>query len=85
MVAPQSAPAVRPVTSRSVAELVTAELRRSILNGALAPGQSFSLREIAGRRPQNLDDLAEVPGIGPQKLEKYGSAVLIILAQHDGG
>ena len=29
-------------------ELVTAELRRSILSGALAPGQSFSLREIAG-------------------------------------
>ena len=48
MVAPQSAPAVRPIASRSVAELVTAELRRSILSGALAPGQSFSLREIAG-------------------------------------
>jgi DNA-binding GntR family transcriptional regulator len=31
-----------------VTELVTAELRRSILSGALAPGQSFSLREIAG-------------------------------------
>ncbi len=48
MVAPQSAPAVRPIASRSVTELVTAELRRSILTGALAPGQSFSLREIAG-------------------------------------
>ena len=46
--APQSAPAVRPIASRSVTELVTAELRRSILSGALAPGQSFSLREIAG-------------------------------------
>ena len=45
--APQSAP-VRPIASRSVTELVTAELRRSILSGALAPGQSFSLREIAG-------------------------------------
>jgi DNA-binding GntR family transcriptional regulator len=31
-----------------VTELVTAELRRSILSGALAPDQSFSLREIAG-------------------------------------
>ena len=46
--APQSAPTVRPIASRSVTELVTAELRRSILSGALAPGQSFSLREIAG-------------------------------------
>jgi DNA-binding GntR family transcriptional regulator len=48
LVAPQTAPAVRPIASRSVTELVTAELRRSILSGALAPGQSFSLREIAG-------------------------------------
>ena len=46
--APHSAPVVRPIASRSVTELVTAELRRSILSGALAPGQSFSLREIAG-------------------------------------
>lgn len=39
---------VRPIESRSVVEQVTAELRRSILSGALAPGQEFSLREIAG-------------------------------------
>jgi DNA-binding GntR family transcriptional regulator len=42
-----SGPAVRPIESRSVAEQVTVELRRSILSGALAPGQEFSLREIA--------------------------------------
>jgi len=40
--------AVRPIESRSVVEQVTAELRRSILSGALAPGQEFALREIAG-------------------------------------
>lgn len=40
--------AVRPIESRSVVEQVTAELRRSILTGALAPGQEFALREIAG-------------------------------------
>ncbi|MDN5919457.1 MAG: GntR family transcriptional regulator [Pseudonocardia sp.] len=39
---------VRPIESRSVAELVTSELRRSILSGALAPGREFSLREVAG-------------------------------------
>ena len=38
---------VRPIESRSVVEQVTAEIRRSILSGALAPGQEFSLREIA--------------------------------------
>jgi len=39
--------AVRPIETRSVVDLVTTELRRSILSGALAPGQSFSLRELA--------------------------------------
>src|SRR4051794_29414515 len=38
---------VRPIESRSVVEQVTAELRRSILSGALSPGHEFSLREIA--------------------------------------
>lgn len=40
--------AVRAIESRSVVEQVTAELRRSILSGDLAPGREFSLREIAG-------------------------------------
>ncbi|HEX3752522.1 MAG TPA: GntR family transcriptional regulator [Streptosporangiaceae bacterium] len=40
-------PAVRPIESRSVAEQVTAELRRSILSGALPPGREFSLRGLA--------------------------------------
>jgi DNA-binding GntR family transcriptional regulator len=48
LVALQSA-AIRPVAARSVTDLVTEELRRSILSGALAPGQTFSLREIAGK------------------------------------
>lgn len=39
--------AVRPIVSRSVAEQVTDELRRSILSGSLEPGREFSLREIA--------------------------------------
>jgi DNA-binding GntR family transcriptional regulator len=42
-----SQPAVRPIESRSVVDLVTVELRRSILSGALAPGQSLSLRGLA--------------------------------------
>jgi DNA-binding GntR family transcriptional regulator len=41
--------AVRPIESASIPDRVTAELRRSILRGDLAPGQTFSLREIAGR------------------------------------
>ena len=40
--------AVRPILTRSVVEQVTGELRRAILAGTLAPGQEFSLRELAG-------------------------------------
>ncbi len=39
--------AVRRIESHSVGDLVTVELRRSILSGALPPGRSFSLRELA--------------------------------------
>jgi DNA-binding GntR family transcriptional regulator len=41
--------AVRPIEPASIPDRVTAELRRSILTGDLAPGQTFSLREIAAR------------------------------------
>lgn len=40
---------VRPIDSRSVSVQVTAELRRSIVSGALAPGQSLSLRKLANQ------------------------------------
>ena len=42
-----AAPGVRPIESRSVADQVMLELRRSILCGALEPGREFSLRELA--------------------------------------
>ena len=38
---------IRPIESRSVADQVMLELRRSILSGGLAPGREFSLRELA--------------------------------------
>src|SRR3954453_18684176 len=47
MAATPPASGFRPIESRPVVEQVTAEIRRSILTGALAPGQEFSLREIA--------------------------------------
>ncbi|MFC8228875.1 GntR family transcriptional regulator [Streptomyces sp. NPDC057287] len=40
--------AVQPITSRSVVEQATDELRRAILAGSLAPGAEYSLRELAG-------------------------------------
>lgn len=41
-------PAVQPITSRSVVEQATDELRRAILAGSLVPGAEYSLRELAG-------------------------------------
>jgi DNA-binding GntR family transcriptional regulator len=40
---------VRPIESRSLSEQVLAELRRSILSGALEPGQNLSLRKLAAQ------------------------------------
>ncbi len=51
-----SAETVRPIESHTVGDMVTAELRRSILSGALPPGESFSLRELA-----NMLDVSFIP------------------------
>jgi len=40
-----------------------------------------TLRAIAVTRPQNDDALLAMPGIGPTKLERYGSALLAIVRQ----
>jgi DNA-binding GntR family transcriptional regulator len=47
LVKSSAAAVVRPIESRSVADQVMTELRRSILSGALEPGREFSLRELA--------------------------------------
>jgi ATP-dependent DNA helicase RecQ len=39
------------------------------------------LVEMATRRPANDADLLDVPGVGPAKLEKYGSAFLAALRE----
>src|SRR6185312_1896855 len=37
-----------------------------------------TLIEVARRRPASLDDLADIPGIGRSKLDRYGAAVLAV-------
>ncbi|MGH3127468.1 MAG: HRDC domain-containing protein, partial [Gaiellaceae bacterium] len=39
-----------------------------------------TLRELAAVRPQTLDELAGVKGFGPVKVERYGDALLSVLA-----
>lgn len=43
-----------------------------------------TLRALARARPTTLDALATVPGVGPNKLQKYGATVLEVL-RDDGG
>jgi DNA helicase-2/ATP-dependent DNA helicase PcrA len=40
-----------------------------------------TLVEIASRSPRSLGELAQVPGVGPAKLERYGHDVLETLAR----
>jgi ATP-dependent DNA helicase RecQ len=40
-----------------------------------------TLRQIAERRPNSLDDLARIPGMGPQKVDRFGPAFLNVLAE----
>lgn len=44
-----------------------------------------TLAEIATRRPHDLTALAEVPGVGASKLERYGAAFLAVVATHEEG
>ncbi|MGH2809099.1 MAG: ATP-dependent helicase [Actinomycetota bacterium] len=43
-----------------------------------------TLAEIAAREPSSLDELMEVPGIGPTKIERYGAAVLSLINRSVG-
>lgn len=40
-----------------------------------------TLTAIAEDRPESLEQLAKLPGVGPSKLEKYGEAVLAVLVE----
>jgi len=40
------------------------------------------LRDIAAVRPQHLDELGEIKGVGASKLQRYGSEVLKLLSAH---
>ncbi len=46
--------------------------------------QDKTLAEIAFRRPMSMESLADVPGVGASKLEKYGPAVLAVLRENSG-
>lgn len=65
-------------------ERLSAWVRETAKAEGLAPYlvlQEATVHEIARRNPDNLDALAEIKGIGPTKLHKYGEAILSVLKQ----
>jgi ATP-dependent DNA helicase RecQ len=56
------------------------ELRKRLADARDLPAyvvfHDRTLREMAQRRPRTLDELLDVPGVGPAKLERYGAAFL---------
>ena len=44
-----------------------------------------TLIEVARRRPRSLDRLSEIPGLGRSKLDRYGAALLAIIAAAEAG
>jgi ATP-dependent DNA helicase RecQ len=63
------------------------EARRKLASEAGVPPyvifHDSTLREIAERKPSNLRELGEVQGVGATKLERYGEAMLAVLATAD--
>jgi ATP-dependent DNA helicase RecQ len=69
-------------------ETIFAALRAYRMERARADGvppyvvaSDRTLREIALLRPHSLDELAQAHGIGPMKLERYGEALLDVVAK----
>jgi ATP-dependent DNA helicase RecQ len=61
-----------------------AEVSRSLARGECGTLRPLSctnstLRQIAERRPTTLDALERLPGMGPQKTERFGTAFLDVL------
>jgi DNA helicase-2/ATP-dependent DNA helicase PcrA len=76
-------PLAPPATAadRVVKQLKTWRLERAKADAvpAYVIFHDSTLQEIAETKPGNLDELSEVSGVGPSKLEKYGTEVLAVL------
>ncbi len=75
--------------ARGLFEALRAERGRLAREQGVPPYIIFhdtTLIALAQRRPQTLDDLVGVPGMGKTKIERYGAAFLaVVTAQADGG
>jgi ATP-dependent DNA helicase RecQ len=82
---PAPAPA-RALVSDEDAPLLSAlkAKRRALAEAARVPAYVVftdrTLIEMAEKRPQTLDDMARIGGVGATKLERYGAAFLEVIA-----
>jgi superfamily II DNA helicase RecQ len=81
-------PAIRTSHAADVDETVVALLRGWRLERSREDGvpayvvlHDSTLRELAALRPQTLQELSDVKGLGPVKLERYGDDLLAVLAR----
>ncbi|TNF65281.1 MAG: ATP-dependent DNA helicase RecQ, partial [Rhodobacteraceae bacterium] len=78
-------PAVRMMVSDEDAPLLSAlkARRRALAEEARVPAYVIftdrTLVEMAERRPQSLDDMARISGVGAKKLERYGAMFLGVI------
>jgi ATP-dependent DNA helicase RecQ len=82
-VAAPPSPAPRAGDADGLYEALSAWRRDRAREDAIPPYHVFHnavLDEIAARRPRSREELAAVPGVGPAKLDRYGDAVLKVVA-----
>ena len=78
-------PAAKALVSEEDAPLLSAlkAKRRALAEAAKMPAyivfNDRTLIEMAERRPQTLDDMARISGVGAKKLEQYGAAFLEVI------
>jgi ATP-dependent DNA helicase RecQ len=84
--APDWASSLEPATAR-IFEALRAERGRLAREQGVPPYVIFhdsTLIALASRRPRMMSDLIDIPGMGLKKMERYGAAVLAVMAADAG-
>ncbi|MCH2077453.1 MAG: DNA helicase RecQ [Rhodobacteraceae bacterium] len=84
--APEMHPTRRKLAGSHTGELfdLLMEAQQELQYGAMGTQKPMSctpgtIRKIAERRPETMDDLERIQGVGPQKAERFGEAFLEVL------
>ena len=78
-------PVGEPVDEEQFEALKTWRFERAEGKPAFTVAANAVLEEVLRRRPQSLEQLVEIRGIGPAFCEKHGESLLAVLSTLDGG